>query len=466
MRDFDHYQLSLMTQAWAEHPHAEELKEIGEILDSEPELVNLVAQDLDRGIRFPLRGARGLGPSLVLRAVIIKQLHGFSYNELSFHLSDSVSFRAFCGIDPGQKGPKRAALQKNIKRLRPETLAAISASVVGRACTDGVEDFDQVRYDSTVVDSAILYPTDSGLLWDCVRVLTRSLERAQEAAPGLNLVFSDHRRRAKRRNLNIQYAKSKKDRVPLYRDLLKVTRKAVSYAEVAVDRIENAGGDEFADVVAMVMAKGHAAKMVHTLELARRVIDQTERRIFEGESVPAKEKIVSIFEEHTDVIVKDARETQFGHKVFLSSGKSGLILDSVIEDGNPADSELALPLVNRNKELYDVFPRQVAFDGGFASKQNLSDIKNIGVEDVAFNKKRGLDTLDMARSPYVYKKLTKFRAGIEAGISFLKRVFGLGRCTWRSLQSFKSYILASVVSCNLLTLARHRIAGKPAALAA
>lgn len=128
MRDFDHYQLSLMSQSWVEHPHAEELAEIGEILDSDPGLVNLVISDLFRGLRFPQRGARGLSPTLVLRALILKQMHGYSYDELVFHLTDSVSFRAFCGIDAGQRAPKRSALQKNFKRIRPETLAAISTA--------------------------------------------------------------------------------------------------------------------------------------------------------------------------------------------------------------------------------------------------------------------------------------------------------------------------------------------------
>jgi len=460
MREFDHYQLSLMGQSWVEHPHAEELKEIGEILDSDPDLVNLVAEDLNRGLRFPERGARGLPPAMVLRALVLKQLHGYSYEELAFHLTDSVSFRAFCGIDPGQKGPKRSALQKNFKRLRPETLAAISTAVVKLACDEGVEDFDRVRYDSTVVDAPILYPTDSGLLWDCVRVLVRDLGRTIEAAPGLNLLFSDHRRRAKRRHLNIQHAKSNKVRKAPYRNLLKVTRKTVGYAEAAAEAIGNAAADQFPDPMSWVRAKGLAAELERVSGLARRVIDQTERRVLNGETVPASEKIVSIFEEHTDVIVKDRRETLFGHKVFVSTGASGLVLDCAIAEGNPADSEWATPLVRRHEQLYDALPRQVAFDGGFASKQNLSDIKSEGVEDVAFNKKRGLEVLKMVRSSYVYKKLTKFRAGVEAGISFLKRVFGWARCTWRSLSSFKAYVLASAATCNLLTLARHRIERK------
>ena len=105
-------------------------------------------------------------------------------------------------------------------------------------------------------------------------------------------------------------------------------------------------------------------------------------------------------------------------------------------------------------------PRQTVFDGGFAAKANLAAIKALGVSDVVFSKRRGMEVSDMARSDWVYKRLVRFRAGIEAGISFLKRSFGLTRCTWRGLRSFKAYTWASVLTANLLTLARYRL--KPA----
>ena len=127
----------------------------------------------------------------------------------------------------------------------------------------------------------------------------------------------------------------------------------------------------------------------------------------------------------------------------------------MIEDGNPADSTLAGEMIARQTLFYGRPPRQAALDGGFASKANLAELKVAGVQDVMFNKKRGLKVVDMARSSYVYKKLRNWRAGMEGMISFLKRCFGAGRCTWRGLESFKSYVWGSVVSANLLILARH-----------
>jgi IS5 family transposase len=187
-------------------------------------------------------------------------------------------------------------------------------------------------------------------------------------------------------------------------------------------------------------------------------MEQTQRRVLGGEKVPASEKLVSLFEPHTDIIVKDRRDTLYGHKIFVTGGASGLILDCTVEAGNPADSSMALPMLQRQEALYGRPPRQAAMDGGFASKDNLDAAKALGVEDVCFQKKRGLKVSEMTRSSWVYKRLRDFRAGIEGLISFLKRAFGLDRCLWRGAESFASYVQASVLTANLLTLARHLLA--------
>ena len=170
--------------------------------------------------------------------------------------------------------------------------------------------------------------------------------------------------------------------------------------------------------------------------------------------MPAQEKVFSIFEDHTDIIIKGDREIQYGHKLNLSSGKSGLILDIVIEDGNPSDIDRLVPMLQRHEKTYGSVPRQVAADGGYASIANLEAAKELGVEDMAFNKKRGLAIEDMVKSNWVYRKLKNFRAAIEGNISCLKRSYGLARCSWKGLDHFKSYIWSSVVSYNLSLMAR------------
>jgi len=453
MREILPSQLPLVAPAF-EHVHTLELVEMGRILEELPEAACYVHEDLVRGVAHPDTGRPGMSAEQVLRIVLTKQMTDFSYEQLAFHLGDSMSYRAFCKFGIGDCPPSESTLKRNAKLLRPETLEKINYLLIEHAVAAGVEKGRTVRVDCTVVESNIHEPSDSKLLWDCVRVLARGMVRARDEH-WVDTVFRDHRQRAKRRMVGIQYGKKKKERRDRYRDLLKVTKATVESAQEVATALWDC---KVPDVLECARAMALAKELEHFIALSCRVIDQTERRVLREEKVPAKDKLVSIFEPHADIIVKDRRDTYFGHKICLTTGTSGLVLDCSIEDGNPADSTLAVESVLSQSDIFDRVPRQVAFDGGFASKANLAALKELGVKDVMFHKKRGLEIADMTKSAHVFKKLRNFRAGIEAGISWLKRSFGLGRCTWRSLPSFKAYTWASIVSANLLMLARHALA--------
>ena len=160
----------------------------------------------------------------VIRAAIVKQMFGFSYKDLAFHLMDSVSLKRFCLIGIADKGFKKSVLCKNIKAISPETWEAVNRCIVRFAKEEGIEKGRQVRIDCTVVESNIHAPSDSALLWDSVRVLARILTKAKELFPRSGILFQNHTRRAKRRMLGIQYAKNKKQRKQHYIDLLKAAR--------------------------------------------------------------------------------------------------------------------------------------------------------------------------------------------------------------------------------------------------
>jgi transposase, IS5 family len=178
-----------------------------------------------------------------------------------------------------------------------------------------------------------------------------------------------------------------------------------------------------------------------------------------GESVPAQEKVVVIFEEHTDIIRKDLRDTYYGYKICVTGGYSKLILGCVVLEGNPTDSELTEMMLDRQEDIYDhPSPLQAAFDGGVTSHANLEKAKANSVKYVCFSKGRDFEEEAMCRSRKVYKILRKFRAGIESGISGLKRSFELDKCTWNVLKSFKSSVWTSIVSANLLTITRKQLA--------
>lgn len=427
------------------HEHARELRGIDKILCENPTIAQLLWKDL-QGDRTGGIGRPGMSAEQILRIVLVKQTNGFSYEELAFHVADSRTYLSFCGYTHPLQVPGRSTIAENVKRISPATWEKINQVLLQYAEDKEVEDGRRVRIDPTVTESTIHHPTDNALLFDGVRTLSRILARARKS---FGVPFKNRLKRAKRRHMEIVNAKRQSQRIKPYKDLLKITRETLRYAEQAVQPLREERGP-FAG-----LAQRLADELEHYLPLVPQVVSQTERRVLNGESVPAEQKLVSIFEPHTDIIRKDGRDTHYGHKVTLTGGMSGLMLDWVVEDGNPADSTLFLRMLDRQNDLYGRYPRQAAADGALASKDNLEEAKARGLDDVVFAKKRGLSVEDMASSTWVYRQLRNFRAGIEGMISFLKRVFGLARCTWKGAESFASYVGASIVSANLLLLARH-----------
>jgi IS5 family transposase len=451
MREKWQKQMSL-TPPVLDQPQSKELEAISAIIDANSTIGEHILQDLSEGHTVLHRsGARGMSADQVLRCALVKTLFGFTYEELAFHTADSQSLRWFCRIGMTDKGFQKSALQKNIKAVSEQTWEAVHRDILGYAKEKNIEKGRKVRVDCTCVETNIHHPSDSTLLWDGVRVLTRLLEHLREVF-GLTVTgCANHTRRAKRRMLGVANAKNKKQRKKAYADLLKTGRKVLGYARTAIETIKSNPSTDPTLI-------GLSQSIEHYAQLTKRVVSQTERRVMSGEKVPAQEKVASIFEPHTDIIRKDNRDTIYGHKVCLTGGASNLILDCLIVEGNPADTTLVEPMLDRQNEIYGRYPLKASFDGGFASKENLEQAKARTVKDVCFAKKRGLSETDMCRSTYVYHRLRRFRAGIESGISWLKRCMGFARCTWRGWRSFRSYVWSSIVAANLLTIARAELA--------
>lgn len=432
------------------HPHAVELQAMSAVLDEQPALSARVQQDLDAGCPANAHTGRpGLTGEQTLRLLIVRQLTGWTYAALAFHLADSRTYRAFCRVSALVPAPSKSALAATLRRVSAGTLAALNDALVTSPAARAVERGHTVRMDATVVPVPIHHPTDSNLLLDSVRVLDRLLQQAAAAA-GFT-AYHRHGKRAKRRALEIAHLAPRQTarRRAAYRDLLQLTDTTATYATCALAHLECLPATSARDRV--------RTQLVTLLPRVAQVMDQATRRVLHDEAVPADEKLVSLFEAHADVIRKDRRDTYYGHKIFLTTGASGLILDCAIPKGNPADSTWTVPLVRRQQMLFGTPPRQATFDGAFASKENLTDCKDLGVADVCFAKRRGIAVLDMVRSQWVYDKLRRFRAGIEAGISLLKRVFGLARCVWKGAAGFHAYVRTAVLAANLLTLARARL---------
>lgn len=433
-------------EVYSNHETGKELKAISQFLDKHPEFIDWVELDL-REEDVLDTGREGLTSETVLRCGLLKQLRQVTYKGLAFDVADSASCIAFARL-PSGRSPGKSALQNTISRIGPATWERINQCIVGHAKKEKIELAKTIRIDSTVCDSDVHEPTDSSLLWDCVRVMVRLILEAVKLPGVTGFNFRNHTRVAKKRAHQILNTKGmEKDKVDLYDDLLKVTSATLNYFNEAHIKVCDSCTDERKK--ARWLSKYEQFK-----PLIQKAIDQTQRRVFTEEKVSAGEKIFSIFEEHTDIIIKGDRQIQYGHKLNLTSGKSGLILDIAIEEGNPTDIDRLLPMLERHIGIHGAAPRQVAADGGYASGANLEAVKELGVEDMAFNKKRGLSIEDMVKSHWVYRKLKNFRAGIEGNISCLKRAYGVGRCHWKGLDHFKSYVWSSVVSYNLTLMAR------------
>src|SRR6516164_11335571 len=283
-------------EVFTQHEIGCELKAMSQWLDGQSGLISLVAADLrHQGARET--GRRGLPAESVLRCALLKQQRQLSYEELAFHLEDSASFRAFARL-PLAWSPKKSVLHQTICAIRPETWEAVNRALLASAQQDKLESGATVRIDSTVTAALMHEPSDSALLWDAVRVMTRLLQGG-EALPGTPAVqWRDRRRLAKKRARAIEYSRGQDKKRQLYRELIAATEASRGELQAMAARLAEA---------AEIATEHWRAEVAHYLPLIARVIVQSRRRVLDGEIVPASEKLVSLFEPHADIIVKGGR---------------------------------------------------------------------------------------------------------------------------------------------------------------
>ena len=298
MRKKRQVQLNLF-HALGNNDIAKELFEISVILDANPQLLDCVYADLTKDCRDDT-GACGMTAEQVLRAAVLKQYRQLNYRELAFHLEDSKAFRAFARLEMGNY-PGSSALQDNIIKLSSTTWQEIHKIIIRATSDAGIETGRKIRTDATAVLCAILEPSDSSLLRDGVRIVTRWLQRGERFRLPGKYTYADHRRVMKKRFTEILNSKKEETRVTAYKEQIKYANRVCDYAQTALPIIEKAycKTPEEQAVLDKLVAK---IKKAHALLL--RVIDQTERRVIKKECVPSSEKVTSFFETHTDIIVK------------------------------------------------------------------------------------------------------------------------------------------------------------------
>jgi IS5 family transposase len=430
-------------EKYSQHEFGVRLEQLSHILDRYPEILDLIKSDL---INDDCRnvGCNGLTVETIFRCLLLKQQIRCSYEQLAFHLSDSTTYRTFTRL-PDSVCPSRSGLQSVIRKIKPETLAATHQLLSVAFLENGTISLSKIRIDSTVVKSNITPPSDSQLLNDSVRVLSRLLAKSQEST-GLKIRFTDKRKSSKSLAFQIFNAKNTQKEA-LYPKLLKVVRVVLRQVELALSKVNEKCRNSNKTLK-------WQADIEHYRTLLIKVIDQTERRVINKEKVPSSEKIVSIFEEHTDVIVKGYREVLYGHKINLASDERGFITYLALEKGNPGDVERFMPIIHDHQKLFNTLPKAVACDGGYASQENVTQGRALGIKHVVFHKRVGISYQAMGVKEKTFKILRNFRAGIEGNISELKRAFGAGRAEWKGEDGFKAFVWTSVITYNLVRLAR------------
>jgi IS5 family transposase len=281
------------------------LAAICDFLDKQPALVERVRRDLVCGLKKPDKGRRGLTASQTLRALVVMRVKNWDYRELRERIADGITLRAFTDFYC-EKVPKHDAFNRSFNRLRPATLKAINDLVVEAAVKLGLEDGSKLRVDTTVVETDIHHPTDSTLLWDVVRVLTRLIGRLAKTLELRRIAgFRNRRRAAHRRMYEIQRMTTRQREgkgsrhIATYRALIGITEEVVAAARKALD---DTAGMRGKDLTTAMKIEGLREEIAHYCALGARVIGQARRRVLDGEQVPTAEKIYSIFEPHTDLI--------------------------------------------------------------------------------------------------------------------------------------------------------------------
>ena len=398
-------------------------------------------------------GRDGLSAERIVRLGVLRKRLGLTYRRLSEATADSLSVRRFLDLRNGET-LSRSAIHTNLKAVSDSTWEKLNQCLVRYAVKQGYENGRTIRSDTTTVETNIHYPTDASLLNDCVRVLSREMETAKEIA-GKVIEYTDHRRRAKSKLYLINNLRGEDARRAGYLELIRITRKTIEYAERVLSILPKIPSRDYAEMLRLNACESAIRTYI---PLGKRVINQAFRRIVQQEKVPANEKVVSIFEPHSDIIVKGLRDVVFGHKVCLTTGPSCLILGLRVLDGNPKDSTLVPHILADHQETFHAAPERAAFDGCFASTANRNLLKQAGVQELTFSKNLSMPLDSLVSNPRIHRMLRRFRAGAEGCISFVKRVFSFRRVLDRSKETFAAALHLGAAACNLTLLARYDIA--------
>jgi len=434
-----------------------ELAQIDQILDDD-ELYQLIKHDLSQRYPQTLETGRHSTPVEVsLRMLAVKRLYRFTYRATAWHVGDSLVLRWFCRAYFNTV-PDHSTFNRWALLIKPDTLVAFNERVDTLAKELKVTRGRKLRTDGTVVETNIAYPRDSKLLADGVRVLCRTIQRVKEVICDTSKVaaqtFRDRRRSARnqaRRIANCARRKSeaaKQEMRQAYQRLVDVARSAIQQAKTVVTLVQ-AGGEQ--------AASGLSKTLETFIPRVEQAVEQTVRRVFHEEKVPATEKIVSLFEPHTAIIrrQKAGKPVEFGRKVWLDEVDGGIVTRWSVLEGNPPDSEQWRPAIDHHIATFGKPPYLASGDRGLDSPDNEAYAQEKGVQRVVLPKRgRKSEKRRAYEAQSWFRRGRRFQAGIEGRISVQKRKYGLDRCLDHGDEGFEKWVGWGVIAGNLAVMGR------------
>jgi IS5 family transposase len=433
------------------------LAEIDRLLDDE-ELYQLIRNDLAK--RFPrteVTGRNSTPVEVILRMLAVKRLYSLSYEQTEYQVRDSLVLRQFCRVYL-QDVPDDTTLIRWAGLIQPNTLEQFHQRVVQMAVELKVTRGRKMRTDGTVVETNIHPPSDSSLLADSVRVLGRTLSRAKqvlgEQAELSQEVFRNRIRSVRRLARQVGEAmrrgreQAKIEGKTAYRKLIRATEATIEQAQQVLPLLQKQTTDQ---------AKKLAQTLATFIPRAQQVVTQTVRRVLHQEKVPASEKLVSIFEPHTDIIQRNKahKPTEFGHKVWLDEVDGGIVTRWDVLEGNPNDDRQWLSSLDHHIERFGKAPQQASGDRGVHSPANERQAQKRGVQHVILPQPgRKSEARRQYERQAWFVRGRKWHVGVEGRISVLKRCHELDRCRDHGEDGFEKWVAWGVITANLRTIGR------------
>ena len=411
-----------------------------------------------QGERYPQsrrRGREQTPAEVVLRLLLLKHIRNWSYDVLEREVRANLVYRAFTRVGDG-KVPDAKTMARLGQLIGPEVIEELHQRIVQLAQEHGVTRGRKLRVDTTVVETNIHYPTDSSLLGDGTRVLTRTMKKIEQKAGGLKRKVRDRMRSVRKQVLAIALStrylgpEGEARRKKQYGELLSLTRKIVNQAQRILEEVKK------------VPRPGRVAlgSLVETLATmtgrVQQVMKQTKLRIFAGVT-KSQEKIVSMFEPHTEIIRKGkaSKPTEFGKLVKIQEAENQIISHYEVFAERPSDRQLLVPSIEVHQRRFGRIPALVAADAGFHSQQNEKTAGAMGVRwlSVPNQKTKSAERKRLYRQRW-FRRGQRWRTGCEGRISVLKRRHGMRRCLYRGFHGMQRWVGLSVIADNVIQIGR------------